>query len=351
MKFHGSYPPEDVTFLLKPANIGFTSIEEKERMIQSGARHYSEMISPEEVPGDDYLRLYDEALERNASRLRADVEVLAGAIVDEVGEAPVLVSLARAGTPIGVLLRRALLRRGIDAPHYSVSIIRGRGIDRTALDEIVAEHGGDGIVFVDGWTGKGAITGELRRTLRGTGVRPRLAVIADPAGCADIAATVDDYVIPSGILNGIVSGLISRSVLNDSVVGEGDYHACLHQTHLADHDRTNGFIETIEASEPVRQGSAWSTEAAAAAGVAAREAVSGIMTLHGVADVNRVKPGIAEATRAVLRRMPDAVHVKDQSDVDTAHLVHLARAAGVRIHDLPADCPYKAVTVIRTLGE
>ena len=43
-------------------------------------------------------------------------------------------------------------------------IIRDRGIDTAALEWIEHHHGTAGIVFVDGWTGKGAITGELIRS-------------------------------------------------------------------------------------------------------------------------------------------------------------------------------------------
>lgn len=351
MNFHGSYAPSDVTFLLKPAEIGFVDVEEKERLIQSGARHYSEMISPEKVPGDAYMKLYEQALERNAGRLHADISRLADMIEDYVGKKLTLVSLARAGTPIGVLLQRMYARRGIDSQHYSVSIIRGRGIDMVAMRRIVEERGSEGIVFVDGWTGKGAITDELNRALEGTGIAPILAVVADPAGRATIAATTDDYVIPSGILNGIVSGLISRSVLNDDVVGEGDYHACLHQTHLAEHDRSIAFIEAIEAADMDLQGATWSPEAANIAKEVSRQVVRDIMAEHRVEDINRVKPGIAEATRAILRRVPDAVHVRDLDDIDTMHVVHLAQEGGVPIRTLPSDCPYRAVTVIRTLGE
>lgn len=351
MTFHGSYEPDDVTFLLKPAQIGFVDVEEKERLIQSGTRHYSEMLSPEKVPSDAYMHLYDEALARNAGRLKADVAKLADAIVARFGRRVTLVSLARAGTPIGVLLQRHLRSEGVDTAHYSVSIIRGRGIDRVALDEIVRDRGSHGIVFVDGWTGKGAITDELERTLEGSGVEPVLAVVADPAGRATIAATTDDYVIPSGILNGIVSGLISRSVLNDDVVGPGDYHACLHQTHLEAHDRSRDFIAAIEEARPETLGAQWSVDAAKRAREVARSVVTDVMRLHGVGDVNRVKPGIAEATRAILRRMPDAVHVRDVESIDTLHLVHLAREAGLTIGTLPSDCPYGAVTVIRSLGE
>ena len=64
-RFSGSYDPDDVIFLLKPAIIAPTPVAEKEALIQSGARHYSEMLSPEAAPGEAYLALYDAALERN----------------------------------------------------------------------------------------------------------------------------------------------------------------------------------------------------------------------------------------------------------------------------------------------
>ena len=75
-------------------------------------------------------------------------------------------SLARAGTPIGVIVRR-LLRDGwgINAPHYSVSIIRDRGIDFRAVDYIRDRYGERAITFLDGWTGKGLIAGELRKAV------------------------------------------------------------------------------------------------------------------------------------------------------------------------------------------
>ena len=63
--------------------------------------------------------------------------------------------------------------------HYGISIIRDRGIDGAALDVIEERHGTSGIVFVDGWTGKGAITGELVRALKdrpGYPEQPRLVV-------------------------------------------------------------------------------------------------------------------------------------------------------------------------------
>lgn len=352
--FSGSYAPEDVTFLLKPAELAPVDVATKEALIQSGRRHYSEMLSPESPPGEDYLRLYEEALARNGARLAQDVVDLAGALATRAGdrEEVVIASLARAGTPVGVLLRRALLRLGKRSTHYSISIIRDRGIDREALRHIAERHDPSDVVFVDGWTGKGTITRELHASLaeRPFGFEPFLAVVADPAGCADLAASDEDYLIPSGLLNAIVSGLVSRSVLNDDLVGPGDFHACVHYRHLAPQDESVQFIEQIDALMSAMQPRQIAPRNKVERAAACEEMVAEIMADTGLTDRHRIKPGVAEATRAVLRRVPDRLLIKDPMDPDVAHLVLLARERGVTIHPLPGDHGYRAVAVIRSLG-
>lgn len=352
--FSGSYDAADVTFLLRPVTLAPTDIATKEQRIQSGRSHYSEMLSPEALPGPEYLRLYDEALARNGARLAQDVVNLAHALATRApGREVVIASLARAGTPIGVLLARALRRSGRSAPHYSISIVRDRGIDRVALDHIAARHDPADIVFIDGWTGKGAIATELAASLadRPHGIAPFLAVIADPAGRADLAASGDDYLIASGLLNAIVSGLVSRSVLNADVVGPGDFHACVTYPEFAEHDRSRAFVETIDAlardmtPQPIAEDAARDDRA-----VACDALVADLMRRADVSDRNRIKPGIAEATRAVLRRVPDRLYVRDRHDPDVAHLLHLAATRNLAVDSLPADAQYRAVAVIRSLG-
>jgi len=355
--FSGSYAPDDVTFLLKPVSLAPTDVATKEALIQSGKRHYSEMLSPETPPSSEYIRLYEEALERNAGRLAQDVVNLAGALAERAAGRPeiVIASLARAGTPIGVLLRRALARLGIVTTHYSISIIRDRGIDMAALRHIAGRHDPADVVFVDGWTGKGAIARELCASLAGRPMdfAPFLAVVADPAGCADLAASHEDYLIPSGLLNAIVSGLVSRSVLNEEVVGPGDFHACVFYGHLSGQDLSRAFIERIDAltrmmePHPIRT----DPELKRARAAACSQMVFGLTRDLGSRDSNRIKPGVAEATRAVLRRMPDRLLLRDPSDPDVAHLVHLAGERGVPIEGLLTDSGYRAVAVIRTLGQ
>ncbi len=354
MAFHGSYAPEDVTFLLKPAQVALTDVAEKEALIQSGARHYSEMLSEERLPDARYLALYEAALARNAGRLKADVERLAETITarPQTAESCTIISLARAGTPIGVLLRRALAAKGVHVAHYSVSIIRGRGIDRVALAHIAAARGTKDAVFVDGWTGKGAITQELDASLAdgATGFAPFLAVVADPAGCASLAATTEDYLIPSGILGAIASGLVSRSVLSEALVGEGEFHACRYLAEHAPHDRSRDFIAAIEAAAPQADHPGWSPHTAAASRAASTALVDSLMAEFAVTNMNRIKPGIAEATRAVLRRLPEAVFVRDRSDAEVAHLLHLAEQSHIPVQERELG-NYRAVTLIAKAGE
>lgn len=355
--FSGSYAPEDVTFLLKPVSLAPVDVATKEELIQSGRRHYSEMLSAETVPGPEYLQLYEEALARNASRLAQDVVSLAGALAQCAAGRPevVIASLARAGTPIGVLLRRALTGMGVASHHYSLSIIRDRGIDMQALRHIAALHDPQDVVFVDGWTGKGTITRELQSSLaaRPLGCKPFLAVVADPAGCADLAPSDEDYLIPSGLLNAIVSGLVSRSVLNAELVGPHDFHACVYYSHLAPQDLSRRFVEEIDRHMkgltpfPIVPDLARKAERANAC----QSMVAQLMNDLNLKDRNRIKPGVAETTRAVLRRVPDRLLIRDRDDPDVAHLVHLAHERGLRVDPLPGAHGYRAVAVIRTLGQ
>lgn len=348
----GSYAADDVHFLLRPVQIEVTGVEEKERLIQTRQRHYSEMISQEHAPSATHQDLYRRALEQNGARMASDVQALALALNAHChGPSIALVSFVRAGLPLGVLLRRALLGMGRDAHHYGISIVRDRGIDRVALEAIVQAHGAENIVFVDGWTGKGAISGEIRRSLGGDPrfpEEPRLVVLADPCGKAWLAASAEDWVIPSGILGATVSGLVSRSIWP----ADGGLHGCVVYDHLQEHDVTRDFIERVEAERArlgaVAAAAPWSEAQRVALQAAALGVVDGLAARHGIDNLNRVKPGIAEATRAVLRRVPDQVLVRDRRDPDVQLLLHLTERAGIAVEEAGAALgPYRAVTIIR----
>jgi hypothetical protein len=351
----GSYRADDVRFLLRSVDIEVTTVEEKERLIQTRQKHYSEMISQEEAPTEVHQGLFDRALLQNGPRMAADVQSLAMAL-DQACPGPqiALVSFVRAGLPLGVLLRRALIGLGRDVHHYGISIVRDRGIDSVALEAVIQAHGAESIVFVDGWTGKGAISAEIQRSLAGDPrfpAQPRLVVLADPCGHAWLAASAQDWVIPSGILGATVSGLVSRSIWPT----DGGLHGCMVYQHLQEHDVTRSFIDRIE-SERSKLGSViaaspWTEAQRIELQAAASYVVSSLAERFGITNLNRVKPGIAEATRAVLRRVPDHVLVRSTADSDVQLLMHLTERAGIQVEEVGAQLgPYRAVTLIRSLA-
>ena len=248
-----TYQSQDVTILLKDITGLVTPLgtREREARIQSGV-HYSEMLPLEYEPSPAYLAAYHDALERYAGITAEAVARAAEQIWESRGRQCALVSLARAGTPIGILIRRYLQGRyGADLPHYTISIIRGRGIDRNAMAYLLNRHAPGDIQFVDGWTGKGAIQRQLDAAMTDyPGVSPGLTVLSDPANVAAICGTHDDFLIASSCLNSTVSGLLSRTFLRGDIISPGDFHGAAFYRELKDQDLTYQFIDTIQAHFP-----------------------------------------------------------------------------------------------------
>ena len=162
-----SYRAEDVTLLLKDITglVKPSPTEEREKLIQAG-KHYCEMLPIEYVPTEKYMEVYQEALARFAEPTADAVGKLSDKIMERRGKNVVLVSLARAGIPIGILVKHFIRKKyGIEVPHYAVSIIRGRGIDGNAMRYLLERYEPAQLLFVDGWIGKGAILGELQKAL------------------------------------------------------------------------------------------------------------------------------------------------------------------------------------------
>ncbi|MFI8005944.1 phosphoribosyltransferase [Streptomyces sp. NPDC086010] len=357
-----SYAAEDVGWLLQ--DLSDTALEapteEREEAIQSGGAHYAESLPVEYQPTPQYQELFKAALDTSAARIARAVGTVTDTILAEAPSSrpgsgdrtPVLVSLARAGTPVGVLMRRwALHRHGLDLPHYAVSIVRGRGIDANALRWLAAHHDPADVVFVDGWTGKGAITRELAAALEDFGgFNPDIAVLADPGGCVRTYGTREDFLIPSACLNSTVSGLISRTVLRSDLVGPHDFHGAKFYRQLADSDVSGLFIDTVVARFD---------EVADAVDAEAKEmlgadraptwdgwaAVERISEEYGIHDVNLVKPGVGETTRVLLRRVPWKILAKRGAGADLDHVRLLAEQRGVPVEEVD-ELPYTCVGLI-----
>ncbi|MFD3607106.1 phosphoribosyltransferase [Streptomyces atroolivaceus] len=349
-----SYAADDVGWLLQ--DLSDTPLEapteEREEAIQSGGAHYAESLPVEYQPSPQYQELFKTALDTSAARIARAVGTVTETVLAERGPRPVLVSLARAGTPVGVLMRRwAQHRHGLDLPHYAVSIVRGRGIDANALRWLAAHHDPADVVFVDGWTGKGAITRELAAALEEfDGFNPEIAVLADPGGCVRTYGTREDFLIPSACLNSTVSGLISRTVLRSDLVGPHDFHGAKFYRELADSDVSGPFLDTVAArfDEVADAVDAEAKELLAADRAPTWEgwaAVERISEEYGIHDVNLVKPGVGETTRVLLRRVPWKILAERGAGADLDHVRLLAEQRGVPVEEVEG-LPYTCVGLI-----
>ncbi|MFP4014044.1 MAG: cysteine protease StiP family protein [Chitinispirillaceae bacterium] len=352
----GSYPPGDVTFLLKEISdqVREVNTEEREQLIQSGV-HYSEMLPREYEPTAQYIALFKNLLESHASKIALITAVTARRIKRYFRSRPVLVSLARAGTPAGVLLRR-YIRSSYeeDWPHYSISIIRGKGIDTNALNYLVDAYGEDPLVFIDGWTGKGAITRELQQACEeynnqySKKVKPVLAVLADPGYCANICATFEDLLIPNACLNATVSGLVSRTFHRSDIIGPDDYHGVKFYSDKLSEDYSNLFVNRIEREFPALR----ETEDADCDFFVSNPTFSGMKSVeeiqkrYSIDSIHRIKPGVGETTRVLLRRMPWKVLVNPQSSNNIDHILQLAKERNVPVEQY-THMPYSCCGLIR----
>lgn len=359
-----SYARGDVQVLLEQINPVFMTVEEKEAAIQRGV-HYSEILSAEKMPEQSYQDLFRQQVETVGPSLAKRFHDLA-AVIASTRKKPVIVSLVRGGTPIGVVLKRILSNYGVTVSHFTVSIIRDRGLDLVAIEHILAlGHKAEDITFVDGWTGKGVIRKELSESIallqqKHPKIKDELYVLSDIAGVADYAGTRQDALIPTCLLNATVSGLLSRSVYRQ-VDGIPQMHGAAYLENLAAGDLSQWFVDRMMAFlEPEMGGGLLSfigkgraaidnVRHSAVVAEEMHQMIRRILLIEGVTDRNMIKPGIGEASRVLLRRVPDLLMLRDETDPAVEHLIHLANARNIRIKVCP-DLKIQAVAIIKSVG-
>ncbi len=229
--------------------------------------------------------------------------------------------------------------------------------DANALRWLAAHHDPADVVFVDGWTGKGAITRELDDAIRefeagggAVGFSPEIAVLADPGSCVRTYGTREDFLIPSACLNSTVSGLISRTVLRADLVGPDDFHGAKFYRELADADVSGDFVDAVVArfDDVTDAVEAQVKEALSADRTPTWEgwaAVERISEEYGIHDVNLVKPGVGETTRVLLRRVPWKILARAGAGADLDHIRLLAEQRGVPVEEV-GELPYSCVGLI-----
>lgn len=323
-----TYKKEDVIILLQDLEnkVPILDTKEREKLNQSGV-HYSEMLPLEYKPTEEYMKIYNETLNELSEYTSVALSILAEKIYKKQKENITIVSLARAGTPIGILLKRYFkYKYNIDTPHYSVSIIRGKGIDKKAINTILEKHSPDSIVFLDGWVGKGAINKVLKESLVDyPEINSELAVLSDPACETQLYGTRKDFLISSACLNATVSGLISRTVKLKDMTDE-EYHGAVYYEHLLNEDESYRFIENVEKYFNNTNKKLIPSEYEKDENFKGIDEVKEIAKEYNIEDINKVKPGVGETTRVLLRRVPDRVIV-NKNTTEKEHLKHIYQLA------------------------
>lgn len=363
-----TYSQDDVKILLKNISGSMEALDTKtrEKLIQSGT-HYSEMLPLEYKPTDKYMEIYNKSLTEMSAETANDTIKLCDALYSRHnGNRFVIISLARAGIPIGILVRRYMkLRYNLDCPHYSISIIRGKGIDENAMEFIYNTEkkiGVEHFQFLDGWTGKGAINNQLTEAVDRLKNRDKkwekldsdLAVLADPANICKTYGTHNDFLIPSACLNGTVSGLISRTILNEKYINveAGDFHGAVYFDQLEEVDKSLEFIDTVTSlfnnKNSISTEDSYTNNTCTDTGLTV---VTEIASRFGIEDINLIKPGVGETTRVLLRRVPWKVlintNIKGTEGME--HILQLCAEKDIPIEEYNMG-NYRACGIIKDLS-
>jgi hypothetical protein cdifQCD-6_08152 len=367
---HQTYSPEDAILMVDEIkDFHFTDVKTKERLIQSGQAHYSTMLSKESLPTEMQMEVFEQSLERYKDKIAYGVMYLANNIQMKMNSQKkneiVLISLIRAGLPLGVSIQRYFRSEGVKSTHYGVSIIRDKGIDSVAMKAIIKAHPNAFIAFIDGWIGKGAISRQLSGSCIDLGIRRYFYALSDPTrDLTNDAPYKEDWLIPFGILGSVVSGLLSRTIYQE----EPKLHGAIFfdDEEFKRKDVTQHYLKVIDKAILSRKEAfkTWNEQSNQyilevldgndePLGIAPKFSEHGILTLckrimaqFNVSKLNNVKPSIAEATRAVLRRVPEKVLVKDKNDPDVALLLNLCAKNGIEVGECDI-APYRAVTIIK----
>lgn len=362
------------------------SIEQKEKAIQSNLKHYSEIVNLENPPTKEYLDIFYKVLNnKNVMDLFTDdILTLAAKILSDIKSEyektkdnnVMLVSLVRAGTPIGILLKRILEQQEfiknnhINLKHYSVSIIRDKGIDENAINHIIQKNKSENIYFIDGWTGKGVITKELTHAILNfnqkyqTNLKDTLYVLTDIVLLQNVkAGSYLDYLIPSSILNSTVSGLISRTILNHLIL-PNDFHGSIYYENLNQYDVSNEFIKTVMIFIKLKNENLdllpylkryhemydnKNNNDTLELKNKRQKFLEQLMRTYRYPNMNYIKPGVNEATRVMLRRYPEKLFIQNMYDSNVQHLVQLANEKNIEI-EVVTDMPYRAVALIKAVA-
>lgn len=340
--------PNEVIVLLKDMTDTVKPVSKQERANRVAQGDYvrSVIIEDEEL-NDEYINIVKDNMHKYLESMAEYVGIVAEQILEARGKNVVLADIARAGLPIGILIRRYLKQfHNIEVPHYSMSLVEG--LDPCAIKYMAENHGIENIQFVDGWTGKGSVTFEIEDSALNEfeGLDPSLAVLVDSIGAAKYAGCREDRFIPHSPLN-TATGLISITVWNPNYTNQdiGEFHAACYLSNLEDKDISQWYVDEVskhfkkcgtEEYKPNNND------------VIDHTFIDKYLADLGI-DKKAVNPGINESARAILRRPLVQVRVQSIEDCKDSNeigvLLELCKIKNIPIVEDKNLHGYKIITV------
>jgi len=325
----GTFLLEDVVILLKDmSNVVKAEPQEvREKLIKSGKKAY-DTIPLETKPTDIEILFYENALNLASKDIALAVKSLAEQIYEKKGKEVVLVSLIRGGIITGILVKHYLENKyKIKVPHYALTLIGTKGIDEKALEYILDHYDSAMIQFIDGWTGKGAVKRTLEKSLQKyKSVSSELGVLSDPANILSLCGTHEDILISSSCLNAPLAGLLSRAIpLKDSFFG------AIFFEDLLEYDKTYEFIKNIEDNMNYSKGELLIVKT----NYNGLEEVQNIAKEFDIDDIHFIKPGMGETMRAIIRKKPDIILIKNELNKYTRFIKEIENTNKIAIQEYP----------------
>lgn len=345
----GSFSESDVCMLLTEldgnrasASLAGFSWEAAERSL----------FPAEYQPSPGYLAAVRALIAKTSRSVALLCATLAEEMLRRRGHRLVIVSIARAGTPIGIIIRRWLrYRHALDVPHYCLSAA-GRGPDLSALGWLARRHSPDTLQFLDAWTSKGTIRAALESAgshLELPGLDTTLAVVCDTASCTDLFATREDVLLPHACLGAGMSGLLSRTVSDSGLLSANDFHGVRYYGELAWTDLSRCYIDAVCArfSEILRaaDGAADSRPVSVLPDERGKDQAALLADRYGASDIDLVNIGICESTRAFFRRKPAMLLLHPAAGHQVNHLLMLAAERHVPVQP-ETSMPFRAALLL-----
>ena len=322
------------------------SIEERDKRVAEG--EFERGILIDEYPmSEEYFNTAKKYIDSYMPNLASCIRILAEKLYAAKGKDLVLVSIIRAGVPVGILLKNYFLKKyHIDVPHYAVSLVKG--LDENAMRYILARHDAENIQFVDGWVGKGTVSKELEESaLHYAGLHPDLAVLVDPIGISKYYGVCKDIAIPSAPFNAVVTGLVSITVFNNDMISEDDFHGAIYLHNWKDWDISQEFIDMAEQSMNYDSMSGNLQKILFAPRKCNKDACK-IFSEENNIPMGLLNPGINEAARAILRRNLEVLYVRNLTDPNIKGIAELAKIKGIPVIEKPMES-YSAISVAKPL--